>query len=114
MEDFDGFGDPLLSRLMTGDWSAVDEMSEDINQDREIVQEIKEKMLAMKERMLLERTDKELKQDKIALTKARMAMAILGKRTKNRDQLRESGITLQLYRILKKMHTETGKECRQM
>ena len=39
MEDFDGFGDPLLNRLMTGDWSAVDEMSEDINKDMDIVQE---------------------------------------------------------------------------
>ena len=90
---------------MTRDWSAVDEMSEDINQDREIVRKVKREMLAMKERMLLERTDKELKQDKVAMAKARMTTTILEKRTKNRDQMRESGATLQLYRTLKKTHT---------
>ena len=54
MEDFDGFGDPLLNRLMTGDWSAVDEMSDDINKDMDIVQEIKVKTLAMEEKIPLE------------------------------------------------------------
>ena len=110
MEDFGGFGDPLLNRLMTGDWSAVDEMSDGVNKDMEIVQEIKVKMLAMKEKILLERTDAELEQEEIANAKARMMMKILEKRAQNRDQQRETGMTLQLFKTLSKMYMQKRKE----
>ena len=86
-------------------------MSEDINKDMDTVQEIKVKMLAMEEKILLERTGEERKQDKIATAKARMMMNILEKRAQNRDQMRQAGITLQLYKTLIKMHTQKRKEC---
>ena len=86
-------------------------MSEDINKDMDTVQEIKVKMLAMEEKILLERTGEERKQDKIATAKARMMMNILEKRAHDRDQLRETGATLQLYKTLNKTHAQKTNEC---
>ena len=48
---------------MTGDWNAVDEMSEDLNKDLNTVQEVVVKMRELREKTLLERPDDELKQD---------------------------------------------------
>ena len=67
-------------------------------------------MLAMEEKILLERTDEERKRDKIAMAKARTMMNILEKRAQNRGQLRETGITLQLYKTLNKMHPQKRKD----
>ena len=59
----ESFGDPLSNRLMMGDWGAVGEMSEDVDKDSELVQEVMEILRALRERTLMERTDEERKQD---------------------------------------------------
>ena len=108
--EFGGFGDPLLSRLMTGDWNAVDEMAEDINKALDTVQEVEGEMQALKEKTLLGRTDEELKRDKDALFKARWTMKTLEKWAQKRDNLRAAGITLQLLKTLSMMCAQQRKE----
>ena len=51
--ELDSFDDPLLNRLMTGAWAAVDEMSEDVNKDLSTVQEVVVMMRGLRKRHCL-------------------------------------------------------------
>ena len=99
-ESLDGTGDPLLNRLMTGDWAEVDKMSEEVEEDHKVVLEIVERMKKVQERTFLGRTDEELAQDKEALRLEKSQMGTLGARTHTRNKLRKDGLTLQLYKTM--------------
>ena len=57
------FEDPLLQRLMMGDWAAMGEMAEGIKKDEELVREVTAILQGLKERANGIRTDGEVKRE---------------------------------------------------
>ena len=97
-ESLEETSDPLLNRLMTGYWDAVDEMSAEVEEDCKTVQEIVERMQKIQEKSLLGRTNEELAQDREELRTSKSQIRDLNDKSQTRDKLRRAGMTLQLYK----------------
>ena len=72
--DAEPFGDPLLQRLMMGDWGAVGEMAEDLKNDEELAQELMATLQDLKEKNKSVRTDEEIRQEGECLREAKKRM----------------------------------------
>ena len=94
----EGTGDALLNRYMTGDWDAVGQMGEQVDEDRKIVLEIVDRMKEVRKKTLLGRTNEELMQDREAVELAKRQIRALGARTHTRNKLRKAGMALQLFK----------------
>ena len=90
--------DVLLNQLMTGDWDAVGQMAEQVEDDHRIVQEIVERMKDIQAKTKTGRTNEELMQDREAVESAKRQIRALDARTHTRNKLRKAGMTLQLYK----------------
>ena len=94
------FEDPLLNRLMMGDWAAIDAMAEEIKKDEELVQEVTAMLQGLKERAHGRKTDDEAKRDAGNLLEIKRKMAKIKEHGRKRDELRESGMALTVIRTL--------------
>ena len=104
--------DPLLQRLMNGDWAAVEEMSKEIAQDGETIQEVGLMIQDLKweTRSVLTRDD--IQQDAEVIQEAKATVEGLKEHAQNRDAIREAGIAREAERM-ENEHAQNGRTCLQ-
>ena len=88
------FEDPLLNRLMMGDWAAIDEMAGEVKKGGELVQDVAETLQGLRERTHGSKTDGEVKRDAENLQDIKKKMGKLKEHCRKRDGLREAGMAL--------------------
>ena len=91
--------DPLLQRLLNGDWAAVGEMAEGVKKDEELLQEVVGMLRNLKEKTLSIRTVEEIKRDADSLQGAKVEMGELKDHAQSRDAMREAGMTFELFNM---------------
>ena len=83
-----------------GDWTTIDEMTEEIKKNEELVQEVTAMLQGLKERTHGGKTDDEAKRDAENLQEIKKKMAKLKEHGRKRDELREAGMALKVTRTL--------------
>ena len=104
--------DPLLQRLLNGDWAAVEEMPNEIRQDGENIREVGVMLRDLKGKTRRVLTRDGIRRDAEVIQAAKAMVARLEEHAQNRDAIRGGGISRVAARMTNE-HAQNGRTCLQ-